>query len=229
MLKKPTLKPIFALLLCCAGLATTAQADVGVGLRAGTMGFGADFDIGLTEKLNLRLGYNFLNYDYEVEDTDVTYDGELEINSFSALLDWHAFGGGFRFSLGAVSSGPSIEVDGTPAAGTTVEIGDTTYTAAQVGSLTGEVEFGSSVAPYVGIGFGNVVGKNHRVTFLFDLGVVYTGKPDVSLTARCGTALSATQCAQLQQDVREEVAELETDSNDFELYPVINLGIGIRF
>jgi len=223
-------KKYLAVLGLCLASFTTAQADVGIGLRGGTMGFGADLDIGMTEKLSLRLGYNFLNYDYEVEDTDVTYDGEMKIGSFSALLDWYAFGGGFRFSLGAVSSGPKVEVDGTPAPGTTVEIGDTEYTAAQVGSLTGELEFGDSFAPYFGIGYGNVVGKNHRVTFLFDLGVMYTDEPKVTLTARCGPAFNSNPagCAQLQRDVQEEIDELKTDAEDFQFYPVISLGIGVR-
>jgi hypothetical protein len=222
-------KYLAALTLGLASVTSLAQADVGIGLRGGTMGFNADLDIGITERLNARLAYNFLNYDYTVEDTDVTYDGELEIGSFSALLDWHAFGGGFRFTGGAVSAGPKIIMDGTPAPGTTVEIGDTTYTAAQVGSLTGEMKFGDSVAPYIGIGYGNVVGKNHRVTFLFDLGVVYTGAPTVTLNTVCGSALNASQCAQLQSDTQAEVDDLKNEASGYEWYPVINLGIGIRF
>jgi hypothetical protein len=224
-------KYLAALAVCLVSLTPAAQAEVGIGLRGGTMGFGADFDIGMTEKLNLRLGYNFLNYDYEVEDTDVTYDGELEIESFSALLDWHAFGGSFRFTAGAYSAGPTILLNGTPAPGTTVEIGDSIYTASQVGSLRGEIEFGDSVTPYVGIGFGNVVDKDGRVSFLFDIGVMFSGAAEVTMTPVCGTAApegSAT-CNQIKQDVQQEIDELEEDSSDFEMYPVISLGIGIRF
>jgi hypothetical protein len=214
-------------------LATTlgsgsANADVGIGLRGGTMGFGIDFDIGMTEKLNARLAYNFFEYDDTVEDTDVTYDSTLKIGSFSALLDWHVAGGGFRLSAGAVTSGPKFEVVGTPTSGT-YEIGNNTYTASQVGDLRGEVEIGSSVAPYIGLGYGNVVGKNHRVTFLFDLGAIYGGTPDVNLAARCGASLTATQCARLQSDVQVEIQEIKDEMTTLKWYPVLNLGIGIRF
>jgi hypothetical protein len=218
-----------ALALCLASMAPLAQADVGMGLRGGTTGIVADVDIGLTEKLNVRLGYSWLGqYDYEFEDTDITYNAELEVSNFSAMLDWHAFGGGFRFSLGAFSSGPTLEIIGTPTGGT-YEIGDSTYTAAQIGDLRGEIEIGDSISPYFGIGYGNAAKGNSRVTFLFDLGVIYTDEPKVTLTARCGTGVSPTVCAQIQNDVNIEIAEIKEDAKDFEFYPVISIGIGIRF
>jgi hypothetical protein len=223
-------KYLAVLAVCLATFTSTAGAEVGMGIRVSPfMGLGADIDIALSEKLNLRLGYNWAEVDYEVEDTDVTYDGEVEINSFSALLDWHAFGGGFRFTAGAVSSGPTITLDGTPAPGTTVEIGDDEYSAAEIGSLTGEIEIGDSIAPYFGIGYGNAARGKNRVTFLFDIGVIYTDSPNVSLTARCGPGIPTNTCNDIQQDVQAELAELEEDAKDFELYPVISLGIGIRF
>jgi hypothetical protein len=218
-----------ALTICLAGMAPLAQAEVGMGIRVGPFtGLGADVDIGLTENLNLRLGYNWLGYDEELEDTDVTYDAELQVNSFSAMLDWHAFAGGFRFSFGAFSSGPKLDLVGTPTGGT-YEIGDNTYTAAQIGDLRGEIEIGDSISPYFGIGYGNAVKGNSSVTFLFDLGVIYTDEPKVTLTARCGTGVSPIVCAQIQSDVNTEIAEIKEDAKDFEFYPVISIGIGIRF
>lgn len=215
---------VFALSLF--GLISTAQAEVGMGLRVGPFtGVGADVDIGLTEKLNLRLGYNWLGYDHELEDTDVTYDAKLEVNSFSAILDWHAFGGGFRFSLGAFSSGPTLTVIGVPTGGR-YEIGDGDYAASEIGSLRGKIEVGDSISPYFGIGYGNVAKGKGSVTFLFDLGVIYTDEPKVTLNAVCGTTV---RCAEIQANVAKEIAEIKNDAKDFEFYPVINLGIGIRF
>jgi hypothetical protein len=222
---------LYGLLILGSIVAPTANADMGMGLRAGTFGYGVDLDVGLTEKLTLRLAYNRLSFDQTIEDTDVTYDGTLNIDSFSGYLDWFPFGGGFKLSVGAVSSGPAIDVDGTPAPGTFVEIGDTTYSATQVGSLRGEIILGKSVAPYIGLGYGNVVSEKHRVTFLFDVGAIYSGTPDVTMYATCGPALAGNPaaCAQLQRDVQDEIDELKTDAATAEWYPVINIGIGIRF
>lgn len=217
-------------LLLSALFAThSATADMGIGIRAGTMGGGLDFNIGMTESLALRLGYNYLSYDQTVEDTDVRYDGTIEVSSFSALLDWHVAGSGFRFSLGAVSNGPKIDVDGTPQPGEQVVINGNPYDRSQLGSLRGEIKIGNSVAPYVGLGYGNVVSEKHRITFLFDLGAIYGGTPDVKLTAVCDPAVPALVCTQLQNDVRAEMEELKAEASTIEWYPVINVGIGIRF
>jgi hypothetical protein len=205
-----------------------ANADVGVSLRAGTLGLGADVNIGLTENLNLRLGYSLYDYDETIEETDVTYDGELKLRNATALLDWHAFGGGFRFSFGGVGANTEVDVVGKPTGGT-YEIGDRVFTAAQVGSLTGKIEMGNSVAPYLGIGWGNTVDAAGRVTFLFDIGVVYMGSPEVSLVASCGASVPAATCAQLRDAVEQEEAELQDDATDYEWYPVIGIGLAVKF
>lgn len=219
--------------LTIAALASFAAADanaaVGLGLRGGSLGYGIDFDIGLTQRINLRVGYNGFNYDYTVNNTDVRYDGTLKISSASGFLDWHAFGGGFRFTLGAVGSGPKIDVVGTPTGGT-YQIGNGVYSAAEVGSLNGEIKIGNSVAPYIGLGFGNVVSPKHRVTFLFDFGAIYGGTPSVNLTAVCGAAINGTPaCTQLQNDTQVEIQKLKNDVSAVKWYPVVSLGLGIRF
>ena len=226
-------KFFWSIVLCVACTASAHAVEVGMGLRAGTLGGGIDLDIGLSDKFNLRFGYNYLSYDETVEETDVSYDGTLDINSFSTLIDWHVVGGGFRLTVGAIASGPKIDVVGTPTAGGTYQIGDSTYTAAQIGSLQGEIKVGNSVAPYVGIGYGNVVGKSGRVSFLFDLGAMYGGTPEVTLTANCNPSLSPAACAtlqaQLNSDLATEIAELEDDAQAMQWYPVISVGLGIRF
>jgi hypothetical protein len=213
-------------------ISNAAHAEIGMGLRVGTHGYGADLDFGLTEKLNLRVGYGLLSYSDTIEDTDVVYEADADMSNASAILDWHPFASGFRVSFGAVGPGLTVDVVGQPTGGT-YEIGDSTYTAAQIGTLNGQVKFANSVAPYIGIGYGNVVDKNHRVTFLFDLGVAYIGKSEVNLSATCGPTLSAAQCntlqSQLASDIAAEQQELADDVGAVEFWPVIQIGLGIRF
>lgn len=218
-------------MLILAALSAPAHADVAVAARAGTFGFGGDFDIGIFEnRLALRLGYNTLSYSESVDDTDIHYDGTLKINAASAILDWHVFNGGFRVSLGAVQRGPKVDVKGRPTNGT-YTINDHTYTAAEIGELTGTVKMGSSVAPYIGIGWGNAVDKSDRVTFLFDLGVIHTGSPKADLNASCtaAIALQPNGCATLQQNIAAEEADLEDELDGYKWYPVVDIGIAIRF
>ncbi len=229
-MKTPTL--LLGAALIGGLLSNPAMADVAVGVRAGTFGFGADFDIGLTETLNLRLGYNTFSYDHTLEETDVTYDGTLKIGAASAILDWYVFKGGFHVSAGAAQKGPTVDAVGKPTGGT-YEIGDHIYTAAQIGSLTGTVKLGDSVAPYIGIGWGNPVDEAGRFTLLLDIGAIRTGAPTATFTATCGTGLTTTQCTQLQAqlnaDIAAEIADFEEETKDFAWYPVITLGFAIRF
>ncbi|MET0659844.1 MAG: hypothetical protein ABW110_16980, partial [Steroidobacteraceae bacterium] len=187
--------------VCSLAICGTASADMAVGVRGGTLGAGLDLNIGLTETLNARVGYSGFNYDKEIEETDVTYDGELKLRNASALLDWHPFNGGFRLSAGIVANSTKVDVDGEPTNGT-YTIDDEVFTAAEVGSVNGKVEMGNSVSPYFGFGWGNPVDQGGRVTFLLDVGAMYAGKPDVKLAATCGTAATPQVCAQLQDAVQ---------------------------
>lgn len=212
------------------GAAGTARADVALALRGGTLGFGPEIAIGLTDSLNLRVGYAMFDYGTEIEDTDVTYDGDLELRNPSALLDWHPGGAGFRVSFGVVGASTKVVGTGVPNAGNTFVINDTVYTAAQVGRLEAEVEAGNSIAPYIGIGFGNPVDDAGRWTFLFDIGAVYYGsEPDVTVNAVCGAGVPPLLCTQLQNDVAAERAELVDEVDTLTWYPVVNLGIAFRF
>lgn len=226
-------KGVFALSAALLGglFANVAMADVAVGVRATTFGFGGDVDIGMfSNRVALRLGYNGLNYSKTITDSDVTYNGKLKISAASAIVDWHVFNGGFRVSLGAVQHGPKVDVVGTPNNGT-YTINGQTYTAAQLGSLTGTVKMGSSTAPYIGIGWGNAVDQSDRVTFLFDLGVIHTGSPKATLNAPCTAAIAAQPngCVVLQQNLDAEKADLENEVSSYEWYPVVGLGFAVRF
>jgi hypothetical protein len=205
-----------------------AIAETAIALRGGTLGVGLDVDFGLTETLTLRVGYSLLDYDETVNDSDVRYDGDLKLRNATALLDWHALGGGFRFSFGAVGVGTKVDVVGRPTGGT-YEIGDDVFTAAQVGSLRGEIEFGNSVAPYVGIGWGNTVDAAERITVVFDVGAIYAGTPDVKLTALCGAGVPVATCNRLAAAVQEEEDEIADEASIYEWYPVISIGFAVRF
>jgi hypothetical protein len=111
-----------------------------------------------------------------------------------------------------------------------VTIGNITYQASDLGSLTGLVDF-DSVAPYLGIGWGNAVSADKKWGFTADLGVVFQGSPNIDLNATLGSTAAAngvTQ-AQLDAEVAREEANLTDDLDDFDVYPVIAFGASYRF
>ena len=198
------------------------DGDIALTLKAGTLGVGIEGTKRITENINARVGVNAFEYDYSGTESDIKYDFDLELLSASALIDWHPFNNAFRASAGLFLNDNSLELK-AKAAGS-YQIGDTTYTAAQVGTLKGELEF-DDVSPYIGIGWGNAVGKDKSWTICVDIGVIYQGSPELSLTAD-GTL---SNNAAFQSNLSREKADLEDDLEDFEFYPVISLGVAYKF
>lgn len=198
-----------------------AQA-AGVGVRAGTTGIGADIGWNLAPTLDARVGYSAFSYSHNLNSADVRYDAKLKLSNLSALLDFSPFGP-FRLTGGLIANDNKYNLTGT---GTSYRINGMTYQASDVG-LSGTVKSGRSLAPYLGIGYGNVARAG--VNFYFDLGIMFMGSPKASLSASCGTALNAAQCAQLRNDLSAEQARLESDLSRFKYYPVANVGITIGF
>ena len=100
-----------------------------------------------------------------------------------------------------------------------------------VGTLDGRIDF-DPVVPYVGLGWGNAVGPGRSVRFAADVGVVFQGKGNVTLTPRipAGSPLNspvARQALQLLLD-REE-RDIEDDVADYTAYPVVSVGVSYRF
>lgn len=211
------------------GSLEAAHAATSLGLRAGTLGVGAELAIGMTEKLNLRLGYSLFDYSTTIEDTEVTYDAELQLRNPSAVLAWHPFSGGFHLSVGAVGASTKVVGTGVPN-GTQYVINGNAYNASQIGKVDATIEASNSVAPYVGFGWGNPVDAKGRWTVLLDVGAVYYGsKPDVVAVATCGATLPSQLCTRLQTDIAAERQQLIDEVDTLTWYPVLNLGLAFKF
>ena len=98
---------------------------------------------------------------------------------------------------------------------------------ADAGSLRGMVEPDSTIAPYLGIGYGHV--PREGLNFYFDLGVIYQGSGPAGLAGTCGASISSPQCAQYQPDVAAERYGLERSLDKYGLYPVGRVGISVGF
>ncbi len=198
--------------------ATDAPSRFALGVKAGTLGAGFEGTFGISERFNVRAGIN--NYSRKFEDTesDIRYDATLDLKNAGVFLDWHPFAGTFRLSAGLINNRNGIHLSATPTANQ--QIGSTTYTPAQIGTLTGDVTFKKN-APYLGIGWGNAVNKGSPFGFNFELGVAKQGSPKVKLTSSNSTVS--------QSDLDSEARSAETDLGDFKSYPVISLGLSYRF
>lgn len=218
-----TKNTLLAAALCSAFLTLSARAQSpAISVKASTLGAGLEIENTLTDNIALRLGANYFSYDYNGTADGIDYDFELELQSFSALLDWHPFGGSFRISAGALYNQNEINAKSDPAA--SYDIGGSTYTASQVGTLKGTVDF-NEIAPYAGIGWDTSFGKDNCFGLLFEVGVIYQGSPKASLRASGPIAGDAT----FQSELQKEEDSLQDDLDEFQWYPVIAAGLTYRF
>ena len=81
------------------------------------------------------------------------------------------------------------------------------------------MKFRSCVA-YFGIGYGNAAKGPGRIGFVFDLGVLPQGRPQVTLTSSTGLVSSA--------DLQKEQSKVSDDTKNFKFWPVIALGLSFR-
>ena len=216
----------------------------GVGVHAGTGGLGIDVAYGLNRWIDLRAGYNFGSYSGEQEEDGIDYDGEIKISAAKLMVDLKPFAGGFRISAGVYTGSPELDLNAkSRSTSEEFEIGDRIYRGDGL-ALDGGIDLGST-APYLGIGWGGTTnGRGLGVSF--DLGVLFTKSPDVSLLAN-GRVCDATEgdcdpvadgfdvnggtpeADAFQAQLADEVANIEDDAKDFKLWPVLNLGLHYRF
>jgi hypothetical protein len=211
-------------------LSGAASAEgLGLSANASSLGLGLDLTKSFSPGLNGRLGFNSYNYNKSLTQSSIDYDASFKWQSAHALADWYPAQGTFRTSIGLVYNSNKLSLTAKPSAGSTYTIGNNTYTAAQVGSLTGEMSFSKS-APYLGIGWGNPVESGKGWGFVADLGVLYQGAPHVSLSSNCGSAIAGTAlCTQLATDTATQQSKLSSDLNSFRWYPVFSIGASYQF
>lgn len=215
-------------LVLCGSFVSAAQADgVGVYVNGGTTGFGLGLTGGVSQDVTVRLSYDTWKRTFTQNNNNGNYNVDLKLQNLSALLDWYPFGGVFRTTLGLVANGNKADLTAASVSGTYTFNG-VTYTASDVGSYSGELKF-NSTAPYLGIGWGNPVAKDKTWGFVSDVGVIFQGSPKVTSSVTCGSALTPTQCAQLQSDVATSATQLEQDLKNYKYYPVISIGLSYRF
>jgi len=212
---------VSSILLCYAS-GCADSGGLAIAGKASTLGLGGELTTGITSNVNARVAVNALDTDFDDEFDDIEYESKVDFSSVSALVDWHIFSDSFRISGGVISMDHRISIDATPTG--SEEIGGVTYTAAEIGTLSGDIEV-DDLAPYVGIGLGDPISSGRRWGFYCDLGVAFTNAPDVDLSANGTKAADST----FQADLARERKDIEDDVDIFRFYPVLSLGLYYRF
>ncbi|GAB3458518.1 hypothetical protein GCM10027321_14260 [Massilia terrae] len=217
-----------ALVLAAALLAAgAAHAQVAATLDAGTTGAGLHLVVPMETYLNGRFGVNAFNHDMDKRSGAVDYDMKGKLRTVDILFDWYLREGSpFRLTGGILYNDNQFHATGKASSGSFTLNGNT-YTAADVGLLTGTVKF-RKAAPYFGIGWGNPLAGSKRLQFSGDLGAFYQGNADVHLVS-LGCTTSNTVCSAIAHDVAVEQARVKSDMQSYKFYPVLRASVSYRF
>jgi len=197
---------------------TVASAEFGVGVKASTLGAGVELGMPISDHFVARLGVNRYSKSADQSIDNIDYNADLDLSSTAIYVDWTpAKQGTFHITAGYLMSNSSLSATANPTGSVTV--GDNTQTVSDL-TLKANVDLGSG--PYLGLGWGNVPASGFG--FTFDLGVVQQGKPDVSLK-KSGSQASLFSDA----DLKKEEDNMQNDLDNFELYPVVSLGLSYGF
>lgn len=95
--------------------------------------------------------------------------------------------------------------------------------------ITANADF-KPLATYFGIGWGNRPLSNQRLRYSLDVGMIYLGRPEVSLTVN-GDILDVHPrlIEELNEYVAEEQRRLQSKAEDLRLIPYVSLGLSLGF
>ena len=133
--------------------ASNANAiEVGVGVKAGTLGIGAELTVGLTKTINARVSLTSIdvadrNETISVGDSTASGDLDatlgLDFGATALLVDWHVFDGTFHLTAGMVRNDTKLSFQGALLNGITVD-GQALDPDDINGNITGDISLGES-------------------------------------------------------------------------------------
>lgn len=203
-----------------------AQAGIG------TTGPGLGIVTNVSPRVNLRATASLFSEDYlqpigvdidtdqDVEGTSFNLDNEIDYFQAGLLVDFVPVRA-VRLSAGVFYA--KRDLSSTLRANEAVTEGGVTYEPDEIGTLRLEGSFGSSLAPYVGLGLGNTLGDGKLPVGLYlELGGYFHGSPDLTLVADDPDSMIAPTA-----NVGNEEA-LEERLGWYKFYPEVSVGLAFR-
>ncbi len=195
-------------------------------LEASSTGPGVAADWRFAEHFGARAGVNgFFGASIDIGNRDIegiNYDTKVKLLSEPLALDIYPWKSStFRITVGIMLNQNEVEctVPQDPVFGNTfLTIGGTSYDSASIGDLNMKLEQ-NLVAPYVSIGMSFHLDKQKHWSLGGELGVAYTGSPDVALSTSSGLVP--------QQDLNAEAQQIEDGAWKF--YPIVKVSLNYSF
>lgn len=226
---EPPFPPPFSRLAFSSG-----ASPLGIRLMAAT---------NINRYMNVRAtGAIFKYTDSNISVSDFNVNAHLNFASAGASLDIYPFPShGFRISPGLLFYNDNgISGDFSVQGGSSFTLNNTTYYASSTNPVTGHGGLGlnsQNPAFTITTGWGNMIRRKGHFSFPFEVGVALVGQPSLYIALNSGQVCDAqgVYCANvasdanLQSDLKAQIAKYKKDLNPLKTYPIISGGIAYSF
>jgi hypothetical protein len=212
---------------------------VGIGVKASTLGGGAEVAFRVTHRSNVRAGFNIVSYSRGFSKDGISYNGQLSFKTIEAHYDFFPFAGSFHVSPGVLAYiGDPIAGNASVPGGQSLTLGGTTFVSDTSMPVTGmgKIDF-NQAAPVVTVGWGNLVPRSSkRFSIPFEVGVAFQGSPQTTLNLSGNVCdSSGVNCRSVASDgfvqsqIQSEQRKINNSLSLFKVYPIISVGFGYKF
>ena len=210
---------------------------VAFGIKANTLGAGAELATPLFQRFNIRSGSNFLTFEYPFGIDGVNYHANLHFKSSQSTLDWFPLGHTFHISPGILYAKNTVASTAMVTAGQNFSLGDQNFVNSVIDPVHGHMTlaYPRNYSPMLLLGFGNILPRNsRRLSIPAELGVAYTGAPTINVNLT-GTACTNQGCtsfatnAEAQASLTQEIKKINEDLKRVPVYPILSLGVAYHF
>ncbi len=208
-----------------------AQASSAIGFEAGSMGLGVVAYQPIRDNLNLRLFWQGLSLNADINTDSVAYEAEAKLNQFGISGEWHPIHNGFFINSGLIRTQNKILLDSETS--NSFQVGNDQY----IGNiaLSGSVIF-APLSPFFSVGWNSAALNHHGFSFNAEIGFFWQDSPEITLQGS-GTAIKTGDTLAIdvsnhptfQKSLKEEQTSLEEETKNFKLFPVLNLGFSYQF
>ncbi len=193
----------------------------GIGIKASTDGFGFEVVKGFGERLNIRLGYSTMNIPISqpipMEEFSANVEANLKFGGANLYLDFYPVKNALHLTAGVMQNAMRHTLTIIPTS--EYLYGDIVVPATELGTVVAEVTPEIKYSPYLALGFGNTLSRAHRVSFNFEMGAMYHGTPQLSLT---GTNMLNPMASENNQNV------LMNAIAQYKWFPMVSMQLTFR-
>lgn len=189
---------------------------------ASTNGWGGELKYLLTKHFTVKAGFEKLNlsYDFSFDENDIDYDATMDYltGGIFLLADFN-YTKNLYVSGGILFNSFKPELTGTAAS--SLEFGDISIPASEVGDFHFSLSPDLKISPYGGVGVRSFLGKRKKVALNFETGIYYMGPPQIDIEAT-GLLAPTADPAHQQKEIFEKQLE------QYKFYPVVKLNLAVK-